>query len=176
MYTIDTTRNYAIVGGGTPLHVIACALAIMNRTLRGFGVIQEQTIAGAMGTAVMGYSKRTISAYVLGVDLILANGSQISVDIGACDDIDGDAHDGCNGDLLRAVRVHLGALGLITQVRLLVQIFAQLVMQKHQQTSSLNNLTQAHLVDWLVSSNTRDNHGTFSSSLDELSHVSYRAN
>src|SRR5215213_7017062 len=101
----DPASGLARVGGGT-------VLAELNRQLHGHGLAMEnlgdidrQTIAGSISTGTHGTGARlrNISSQVAAVELVLADGSVRELD---------------DGDLLRAARVGVGALGAISAVTL----------------------------------------------------------
>jgi L-gulono-1,4-lactone dehydrogenase len=102
----DPTSGLVRVGGGT-------VLADLNERLHGLGVAMEnlgdidrQTIAGSISTGTHGTGARlrNISSQVAGIELVLADGSVRELD--------------ADGDLLRAARVGVGALGAISAVTL----------------------------------------------------------
>ena len=76
-------------------------------TLRGVPYWIHQTIAGAVATGTHGSSRHgSLSGQLLGADVVLANGTLLSVDSES------------RPDLLDALRVSVGRLGLITSVEL----------------------------------------------------------
>jgi L-gulonolactone oxidase len=106
---IDADRSSGLVkvGGGTVLADLNEALNELGLAMENLGDIDRQTVAGAIstGTHGTGAGLRNISAQVEAVELVLADGSVREVDAG-------------DGDLLRAARVGVGALGAISAVTL----------------------------------------------------------
>lgn len=107
--TIDADRTSGLVkvGGGTVLAVLDEELHRLGLAMENLGDIDRQTIAGAIstGTHGTGAELRNISAQVEAVELVLGDGSvrELTED---------------DGDLLRAARVGVGALGAISAVTL----------------------------------------------------------
>jgi L-gulono-1,4-lactone dehydrogenase len=104
----DVDSGLVKVGGGTHLHALNEELADLGLAMENLGDIDEQTIAGAIstGTHGTGAKLRNLSAPVEGLELVLADGSvrQLSA--------------ATDGDLLRAARVGIGALGVVSAVTL----------------------------------------------------------
>ena len=95
------------VRAGTRLHALNAALAERRLALPILGSIAQQSVAGAIATGTHGSS--------------LAHGNLASLAIGVrLVDGAGDGHDVAD-DLLDGVRVHLGALGVLTEVTLQVE-------------------------------------------------------
>jgi L-gulono-1,4-lactone dehydrogenase len=107
--TVDADRSSGLVrvGGGTVLAELNGELHRLGLAMENLGDIDRQTIAGAIstGTHGTGAKLRSISAQVEAVELVLADGSVREL---SCED----------GDLLRAARVGVGALGAISAVTL----------------------------------------------------------
>ncbi|MTV24294.1 FAD-binding protein [Nitriliruptoraceae bacterium ZYF776] len=93
----------ATFGAGTPLHEASELLAAHGRAFENLGDIAVQTVAGAVGTGTHGTGARfgNLSSTVVGGRLVTAAGEVLDVD----------------GDLLPATQVSLGALGVLTEVR-----------------------------------------------------------
>lgn len=104
----DATAGRVRVRAGTPLHVLNPALAALGLALPNLGDIDRQTISGALatGTHGTGAAFRGIADAVVGLQLVLADGS-----VRECD-----ANN--DPDLFQAARVGLGALGIVTEVTL----------------------------------------------------------
>jgi L-gulono-1,4-lactone dehydrogenase len=104
----DTATGIAEVEGGATIHELGPALADHGLALENQGDVDPQTIAGAIATAThgTGVSFRNLSAQVAGLRLVTAAGEV--VECSADDD----------PELFRAARVGLGALGVVTGVRL----------------------------------------------------------
>ena len=102
----DPSSGMVKVGGGTVLADLNQRLHELGLAMENLGDIDRQTIAGAIstGTHGTGAGLRNISSQVKGIELVLADGG--------VRELDGD------GDLLRAARVGVGALGAISAVTL----------------------------------------------------------
>jgi L-gulonolactone oxidase len=103
----DPGSGLVKVAGGTVLAELNEELAGLGLAMENLGDIDSQTIAGAIstGTHGTGAGLPNISAQVEGLELVLADGSvrELGPD---------------EGDLLRAARVGVGALGAISAVTL----------------------------------------------------------
>jgi len=95
------------VRAGTRLHALNAALAERGLALPILGSIAQQSVAGAIATGTHGSSLRHGNLATLVERVRLVDGT------GAVHDVDGDRLDG--------VRVHLGALGVLTEVTLRVE-------------------------------------------------------
>ncbi len=106
---IDADRESGLVkvGGGTVLARLNEELSRLGLAMENLGDIDRQTIAGAIstGTHGTGAKLRNISSQVVGIEMLLGDGSVR--ELGEDD-----------GDLLRAARVGIGALGAIAAVTL----------------------------------------------------------
>jgi FAD-linked oxidoreductase len=105
---VDEDAGLVTVEAGCPLRVLNEYLDARGLALANMGDIQEQTVAGAIQTGTHGTGRdlASIAAQVAGVEMVLADGTITSVPAGS--------------DLLRAARVGLGALGVLTAVTLRV--------------------------------------------------------
>jgi L-gulonolactone oxidase len=107
---LDADRESGLVrvGGGTVLADLNDELARLGLAMENLGDIDRQTIAGAISTGTHGTGARlrNISAQVEGIELVLGDGSV--------------RHLGPTTDpeLLRAARVGVGSLGVISAVTL----------------------------------------------------------
>jgi L-gulono-1,4-lactone dehydrogenase len=103
----DRDSGLVKVGGGTVLADLNQELARLGLAMENLGDIDRQTIAGAISTGShgTGATLRSISAQVEAVELVPADGGvrELTAD---------------DGDLLRAARVGVGALGAISAVTL----------------------------------------------------------
>jgi L-gulono-1,4-lactone dehydrogenase len=102
----EPSSGLVTVGGGTVLADLNERLHELGLAMENLGDIDRQTVAGSIstGTHGTGAGLRNISSQVAGIELVLADGSVRQ--------LDGD------GDLLRAARVGIGALGAISAVTL----------------------------------------------------------
>lgn len=104
----NETLNQATILGGTRLGDIGEPLAERGQAMINMPDIDEQTLAGALGTAThgTGASLGCLSDFVEGLELVTANGERLKCD----------RHS--NQDVFEAARVNLGALGIVTQITL----------------------------------------------------------
>jgi len=105
---IDADRSSGLVkvGAGTVLAELNEELSRLGLAMENLGDIDRQTLAGAVSTGTHGTGAKlgNISSQIVGMELVLADGS--------IRELDG------NGTLLRAARVGIGALGAIASVTL----------------------------------------------------------
>jgi L-gulonolactone oxidase len=102
----DPASGLVKVGGGTVLAELNQRLHELGLAMENLGDIDRQTIAGSISTGTHGTGARlrNISSQVAAIELVLADGSVRELDE--------------DGDLLRAARVGVGALGAISAVTL----------------------------------------------------------
>jgi L-gulonolactone oxidase len=102
----DPASGLVRVGGGTVLAELNERLHELGLAMENLGDIDRQTISGSIstGTHGTGAGLRNISSQVAAIELVLADGSVRELD--------------ADGDLLRAARVGIGALGAISAVTL----------------------------------------------------------
>lgn len=103
----DADAACATFGAGTPVGEIGPALDEAGLALENYGDVDLQALAGAVGTSThgSGHELGSFSSMMLGARMITA---------------DGKTHDVDGGELLRAVRVSLGVLGVFTELRMRV--------------------------------------------------------
>jgi L-gulono-1,4-lactone dehydrogenase len=101
----DAPSGLVRVDAGITLHELSRELHVRGLALPNLGDIDAQSVAGAIATATHGTGARlpSLSAQVEGVELVLGDGSERVI---------------TGGDLLRAARVGLGALGVVVAVTL----------------------------------------------------------
>jgi L-gulono-1,4-lactone dehydrogenase len=104
----DRASGLVRVGGGTVIAELNEQLAALGLAMENLGDIDRQTIAGAISTGTHGTGDRlrNISAQVEGLELVLGDGSVRHLNATT------------DPELLRAARVGVGALGVITAVTL----------------------------------------------------------
>lgn len=109
LVTIDAEAGLATVAGGTRLRDLSAALVEHGLVLPIVGSIQHQSISGAVATGTHGSSLRhgNLATLVAGMRIVTGRGEV--VDLRADD------------PRLVGGRVHLGALGVVTQVTLRVE-------------------------------------------------------
>lgn len=111
----DTRARLVTVGAGTPLHRMPRLLDPLGLAMANLGDIDRQTIAGATstGTHGTGLAFGGLATQIAGVTLVTGTGELVTID---------EEH---RPELLPAVRLGLGALGVLTAVTLrLVPRFA----------------------------------------------------
>jgi L-gulonolactone oxidase len=106
---IDSARRSVSVPAGMRLRALSSALRLAGLSLPIVGSIQAQTVAGAIATGTHGSSLThgNLSSLVLAVRVVTGTGEVLDVNAG--------------DERLEGLRVHLGALGVVTRVRLRVQ-------------------------------------------------------
>ena len=104
---VDEATGRVRVQAGIRLHALSDALALHGLALENLGDVNVQSIAGAISTGTHGTGAElpNVAAQVVGVQLVDGQGQVRELD---------DA----GSDALRAARVSLGALGVITEVTL----------------------------------------------------------
>ena len=102
---VDRETGLVRVQAGIRLHVLSDELARHGLALENLGDVNVQSIAGAISTGTHGTGAQlpNVAAQVRGIQLV---------------DGQGQVHELTRGDALRAARVSLGALGVITEVTL----------------------------------------------------------
>jgi L-gulono-1,4-lactone dehydrogenase len=101
----DPESGLVRVEAGVSLHQLTRELHFRGLALPNLGDIDAQSLAGAIATGTHGTGARlrNLSAQVESVELVLADGSERTLD---------------SGDALRAARISLGALGVVVAVTL----------------------------------------------------------
>lgn len=104
--SVDKEQRIVVMEAGIRLHDLGLELKKHGLAMPNLGSIDDQAIAGAIGTATHGSSTRhgLLSQSVLELKIMLANGRTVSCSAKQ------------NKDLFRAALVSLGALGIITEV------------------------------------------------------------
>jgi len=108
LLAVDETTGRVTLGAGTHLYQLPALLDPHGLALENMGDIDRQTIAGATSTGTHGTGARFrgLAAQIVGATLVTASGELLRVD---------DEH---NPTLLPAVRLGLGALGILVEVTL----------------------------------------------------------
>ncbi|MGH2587525.1 MAG: FAD-binding protein [Dehalococcoidia bacterium] len=106
----DAERGRVTVRAGTKLHDLGEELLALGLAMENLGDVDVQSIAGAVSTGTHGTGRTlgSISTQVVGLRLVSADGELI------------DITDEEDPDLLRAARVSLGVLGVLSAVTLRV--------------------------------------------------------
>lgn len=108
LVAVDCDRRRARLLAGTALHRVPALLAPYGLAMQNLGDIDRQTIAGAISTGTHGTGPRFggIATQVVGATLVTPTGDLLTVD------------DTQNTELLPAVALGLGALGILVDVTL----------------------------------------------------------
>jgi FAD-linked oxidoreductase len=103
---VDRATGRVTLAAGTRLHQLPALLRPFGLALRNMGDVDRQTIAGAISTGTHGTGDgfTGLAGQVVGVTLVIGDGSLLSVT------------ETENAELLPAVRVGLGALGILVDV------------------------------------------------------------
>jgi FAD-linked oxidoreductase len=106
--SVDTARLQVTFAGGTFLHEIPRLLKPFGLAMQNLGDIDRQTISGAISTGTHGTGRAFggISTQVVGAVLVTGDGSLLTVNATE------------NAELLPAVALGLGALGILVEVTL----------------------------------------------------------
>ncbi|MGY1551337.1 D-arabinono-1,4-lactone oxidase [Microbacterium sp. A588] len=107
---VDLRLGTARIAAGTPLQDVCRELRDVGMELPTIGGFSGQSIAGAIATAThgTGVRQKSLSAYATGFRIVDASGQMR------------DVGEGCS-ETLRAARVAIGALGIVTEVEMQVQ-------------------------------------------------------
>jgi L-gulono-1,4-lactone dehydrogenase len=122
---VDAPRGRVRVQAGIRLGALADALARRGLAMENLGDIDRQTLAGAIGTGTHGTGEAlgNLSTQVVAARLV---------------DGEGEVHEISDGDRLRAVRVGLGALGVITELTL--RVVPAFTLRGHDRTEPLEEV------------------------------------
>jgi FAD/FMN-containing dehydrogenase len=109
--SIDRQRREAWILGGSKLYQIGEPLRRAGLSLSTMPDIDRQAVAGSVATGTHGTGRTigSLSSYVTGLRLVLASGDALEVTLEK------------SPDVFRAAQVSLGALGVITHVRLALE-------------------------------------------------------
>lgn len=111
---IDKEKKQVTVQGGIRLKNLNVLLRENGLSLANLGSISEQSIAGATATGTHGTGIKfgNLSTQVIGMKLILADGSVLTIS------------ENENSELLPAVRINLGVLGIVSELTIqCVEVF-----------------------------------------------------
>lgn len=103
----DATTQQATIGAGSRLGDLGAALEAVGQGMINLPDIDRQTLAGAIATSThgTGVSLQSLSSYITELRLITPNGEVMDID-------------SSDGYLFDAVRVNLGSLGVVSQIRM----------------------------------------------------------
>ena len=115
---VDLPSGRVKVGGGTVLADLNRALDSLGLAMANLGDIDSQTIAGSIstGTHGTGAARPNLPAQIAAIDLVTADGEVL--ELAESPDPDTGPGDDGSSDLLRAARVAIGSLGVISAVTL----------------------------------------------------------
>jgi FAD-linked oxidoreductase len=104
----DSATGMVTVGAGITLHRLNAELETLGLSMTNLGDIDSQTLAGAISTGTHGTGSQLggIATQIRGLQLVMADGSTVSVSASE------------HPDLYNAARVGIGAFGVITAVTL----------------------------------------------------------
>ncbi len=105
---VDLATGCVRVEAGIRLHELSTALAPHGLTLQNLGSIAQQSLAGAIATAThgTGLNNGHLGTQIVGARVVTGTGAVVSLD--------------AQDQRLDAVRVHLGALGVVTELTSMV--------------------------------------------------------
>lgn len=136
---VDVPQGRVTVGAGLTLEEIGEHLFTVGLALENMGHINKQTIAGAMATGTHGAGKhfQNISGQMIGARLVNGNGEVGEYTVAE------------HPEIMQALKVSLGSLGIINQLTLRVLPAFQLQRMQYCTSTSacLENL------DWLMEKN-----------------------
>lgn len=128
--SVDVDRSRVTFRAGTRLHQVPALLAPHGLAMENLGDIDRQSIAGAISTGTHGTGARFggIAAQVVGATLVTASGDLLVVS------------DSENPELLPAVALGLGALGILVDVT--VQCVPGFVLHAVEQPEPLDDVLE----------------------------------
>lgn len=128
LVSVDRERSRARLLAGTRLHRIPALLAPYGLAMANLGDIDRQSISGAISTGTHGTGARFggIATQVVAATLVTADGELLTVD------------DDSNPDLLPAVALGLGALGILVDVT--IQCVPAFVLQAVERPEPLGSV------------------------------------
>jgi FAD-linked oxidoreductase len=130
---VDEASGRVTLGAGTNLYRLPQLLAPYGLALENMGDIDRQTIAGATSTGTHGTGGRFggLATQIVGVTLVTGDGTVLHVD------------ETENSDLLPAVRLGLGALGVLVEVT--IQCVPAFVLHAVEASEPLDAVLDAYL-------------------------------
>jgi len=131
--SVDEESGRVTIGAGTNLYRLPELLAPYRLALENMGDIDRQTIAGATSTGTHGTGGRFggLATQIVGVTLVTGDGSLLRVT------------ETENADLLPAVRLGLGALGVLVDVT--IQCVPAFVLHAVERSEPLGDVLDAYL-------------------------------
>ncbi len=109
--TVDEATRTARVRAGTTIHALGLPLHEAGLALKNQGDIDRQSIGGAIATGTHGTGRhlQNLSASVIGARVVLASG-----DVVECSAAE-------RPEVFKLIRLHLGAVGVVTELQLSVR-------------------------------------------------------
>lgn len=107
--SVDRANNHVTVQAGMRLHELNDQLALRGLAMPILGSVVEQSVAGVVSTGTHGSSRvhGNLATFVVGMRLVTGTGETIQLD--------------ANDERLAALRVSLGAAGILTELTLQVE-------------------------------------------------------
>ncbi|MDY0911059.1 D-arabinono-1,4-lactone oxidase [Microbacterium sp. CFBP9034] len=126
LVSVDVERSRVTFRAGTRLHQVPALLAPYGLAMENLGDIDRQSISGAISTGTHGTGSRFggIATQVVGATLVTASGELLVVD------------ETENADLVPAVALGLGALGILVEVT--IQCVPAFVLHAVEQPEALD--------------------------------------
>ncbi|MGA0566605.1 D-arabinono-1,4-lactone oxidase [Rathayibacter sp. KR2-224] len=130
---VDEASGRVTLGAGTNLYRLPALLEPYGLALENMGDIDRQTIAGATSTGTHGTGGRFggLATQIVGVTLVTGDGSLLAV------------NETENSDLLPAVRLGLGALGVLVDVT--IQCVPAFLLHAVERSERLGDVLDAYL-------------------------------
>ena len=131
LISVDTARLRVTLGAGTKLHRIPTLLQPFGLAMANLGDIDRQSISGAISTGTHGTGAQFggIATQVVGAVLVVGDGSMLTV------------NETENAELLPAVALGLGSLGVLVEVTL--QCVPAFVLHALEQAEPLGDVLDA---------------------------------
>lgn len=130
---VDSERGRVTLAAGTRLHRLPELLRPYGLALQNMGDIDRQTVAGATSTGTHGTGGRFggLATQITGARLVSGDGQLLTVD------------ETQNADLLPAVRLGLGALGILVDIT--IQCVPAYLLQAVERPEPLEEVLEAYL-------------------------------
>lgn len=114
---INLVNHYVCAEAGLRIYQLTRELFSHGFSIRGFGSIQGQSLAGGLSTSLHGATYEPFSDYLLSARLVISNGTVLDISNSTL-------------DLLKAVKSGVGCLGIISQVCLRIHPIVNLIEVK----------------------------------------------
>jgi FAD/FMN-containing dehydrogenase len=139
LVVVDRPTRTARVRAGMSIHALGLPLHAAGLALKNQGDIDRQSIGGAVATGTHGTGRalQNLSASVIGARVVLASGQVVE-----CSPSD-------HNEVFQVIRLHLGAVGVVTELQLSVR--EAYVLREHgyhatyeEERTQIENLVEAH--------------------------------